>query len=48
MKEFAAHIPEQKQCQEKHFVRDFIGHQPKMTVKKLSNLAIIAKCLQAR
>jgi hypothetical protein len=44
-KEFAAHILEQEQWQEKHSVRDFIGHQPKMTTKKLSNLAIIAKCL---
>jgi hypothetical protein len=33
---------------EKHFVRDFIGHQPKMTTKKLSNLVIIAKYLQAK
>jgi hypothetical protein len=47
-KEFAAHTLEQEQWQEKHFVRDFIGHQPKMTAKKLSNLVIIAKCLQAK
>jgi hypothetical protein len=47
-KEFVAHILEQEQWQEKHFVRDFIGHEPKMTAKKLSNLVIIAKCLQAK
>jgi hypothetical protein len=47
-KKFAAHILEQEQWQKKHSVRDFIGHQPKMTAKKLSNLVIIAKCLQAK
>jgi hypothetical protein len=47
-KEFAAHILEQEQWQKKHSARDFIGHQPKMTAKKLSNLAIIVKCLQAK
>jgi hypothetical protein len=47
-KEFTAHILEQEQWQEKHSVRDFSGHQPKMTTKKLSNLAIIVKCLQAK
>jgi ribonuclease HI len=33
-KEFAAHILEQEQWQEKHSVTDFIGQQPKMTAKK--------------
>jgi hypothetical protein len=48
MKEFVAYILEQEQWQEKNFIRDFIGYQPKMTAMKLSNLIIIAKCLQAK
>jgi hypothetical protein len=47
-KEFVTHILEQEQWQEKHSVRDFIGHQPKMAEKKSSNLVIIAKYLQAK
>jgi hypothetical protein len=48
MKEFVAHILEQEQWQEKHFIRDFIGHQPKMIAKKLLSLVTIAKCLLAK
>jgi hypothetical protein len=32
----------------KAFRQGFIGHQPKMTAKKLSNLVVIAKYLQAK
>jgi hypothetical protein len=47
-KKFAEHILEQEQWHKKYSVRDFIGHQPKMTAKKLSNLVLIAKYLQAK